>query len=141
MRDPFSQSNADKSSKRRIYTVVVLIAGTFLFYTIYLFNLQIVKGFVYKEKAKEVTQREIIIPAQRGEIFDRDYNLPLVENIESFAVEITPGEISNKLRNKIYGRICKLLDIKKSLILKKIPPKYYHLYQRGLKMRVGMGLS
>jgi len=138
VRDPFSKSNADKSSKRRIYTIVVLIAGIFLLYTVYLFNLQIVKGFVYKEKAKEVTRREIIIPAQRGEIYDRNYNLPLVENIESFAVEITPGEISNKLRNIVYDRISKLLDIKKSLILKKIPPKYYHLYQ-PIEIKSGIG--
>ena len=130
----------DRSSKLRIYTFAALIIFTFFVYTIYLFNLQIVKGLHYKKKAKEVTQREIVIPAQRGEIYDRNYNLPLVDNIESFAVYITPGEILSENRASIYNKISRLLDIKRNVIERKIPPKYRHLFQ-PIEIKSGVSYS
>jgi len=130
----------DRSSKLRIYTFAALIIFTFFVYSIYLFNLQIVKGLHYKEKAKEVTQREIVIPAQRGEIYDRNYNLPLVDNIESFAVYITPGEILSESRGSIYNKISRLLDIKRNVIERKIPPKYRHLFQ-PIEIKSGVSYS
>ncbi len=123
------RDNRNVSLKIRITSFAILIVVTFIIYIIYIFNLQIIKGREFKRKATEVTRREIIIPAQRGEIYDRNYDVPIAENKESFAVDIIPGDIPDKDKNKMFVKIAKLLNIDIKNIKKKIPKKYYHLYQ------------
>ncbi len=115
--------------KERIFIFLGIIVLIFIVYIIYLFNLQIVKGLEYKKKARNLTRREIIIPAQRGEIYDRNYDIPLVENVESFAISIIPGDIPDSEKIKIFKRLSRVLKIDVSYIEKKVPAKYYHLYQ------------
>jgi penicillin-binding protein 2 len=99
----------------------------FLFF--YLFVLQIVRGFEYRKKADEILKRDIPYVAQRGLIFDSNYDIPLVYNIDSFAVNIIPGDIPKGKIEDVFERCSRVLKMPVAEIRKKIPEKYYRLYQ------------
>ena len=82
-------SSLDKTS--RIFLLGILIFFGFVVYFYQLFYLQVIQGAEYRTQSKTISSQVNTIPAQRGEIFDRNANLPMVINTESFAVEITPG--------------------------------------------------
>lgn len=106
--------------------IVVLCAS----YGLYLFNLQVIRGAEYSAQARKYALQAVKIPAARGEIYDRTNEVPLVTNGEAFSVEIVPAEIGNSERDIVFARVAALLGIKVEDIRKKIPQKYYHLYQR-----------
>ena len=84
-------STIDKNS--RIIVLMLFLCISFLIYVYRLFSMQIINGSEYRTQSKTISSQVTTIPAQRGEIFDRNAILPMVINTESFAVEITPGEI------------------------------------------------
>ena len=86
--------HGERQQRRRFVVLTALFAGSIGFLVLYLFWLQIVKGFEFRQRARDVSQREMPIPAQRGEIFDRNADDPLVFNVDSFAVDVSPGEVS-----------------------------------------------
>ena len=108
----------------------VLIVALCASYGLYLFNLQVIRGAEYTAQARKYAEQAIKIPAARGEIYDRSNEVPLVTNGEAFSVEIIPAEMRNSERDIVFARVASLLGIKVEDIRKKIPPKYYHLYQR-----------
>jgi len=120
-------NNAD--NKLRLFILNLIIIASTIIIAFYLFYLQIIKGFEFKEKAINVTLREIPIPAQRGLIYDRNYNIPLVNNIDSFAVNMIPGYIDKKEREKIFESLSSALSISVDEIKRKVPTKYYGHYQ------------
>ncbi len=107
----------------------ILVIALCSVYVIYLFNLQVMRGNEFNVQAQKFALQAVKIPAARGEIFDRTNTLPLVTNEEAFSVEIIPAEISNAERDLIFARVASLTGIDIEDIRKKIPPKYYHLYQ------------
>ncbi len=115
--------------KRRLVTLGVLISGVFLILMGHLFYLQVIRGWEYKRRAREVARRELPIPAQRGEIYDRHNDMPLVVNQDSFAVDLIPGEVDAAQREEVFQKVARVLDVPVEDIRKDIPPKYYHLYQ------------
>ena len=126
MKKPFDTSEA--VTKERVIFVAGLIIAATLFYVIYLFSLQIVRGNEFKKMAEEVAQRVVEIEPQRGEIYDRNYDLPLVLNIDSFAVEIIPGELDETKLNQTYIDLAEILDMEVSEIREKIPSNYKQVY-------------
>ncbi len=117
------------SLKARTIGLAVLISGVFLILISHLFYLQVIRGMEFKLYATEVARRVIPIPAQRGEIFDRNYDLPLVVNKDSFAVDLIPGEVPKEEIHEIFKKLSKVLRLSVEEIEKRVPPKYYHLYQ------------
>ena len=115
--------------RRRFVFLTALFAGSIGFLVMYLFWLQIVKGFEFKQRARDVSQREVPIPAQRGEIFDRNADDPLVFNIDSFAVDVTPGEVAPTDMPDLLQSLSGILAVPLADIAKKIPPKNYRTYQ------------
>ncbi|HCM26047.1 MAG TPA: penicillin-binding protein 2 [Treponema sp.] len=101
----------------------------FIIYGIKLFSMQIMSGDFYKDKAKNIARRMTVTPAQRGEIFDRNYNLPMVLNIDSFAVNIIPAEIPDEKKGEVFASLSELLNIGIQQIERKVPKSSYHLYQ------------
>jgi len=95
----------------------------------YIFHLQITKGGEFKNRAHQVARRSIPIPAQRGEIFDRNHDKPLVINEDSFAVNIIPADLSDEQLTKVAEGLSPLLSMRPEQILKKVPPQYRNLYQ------------
>ncbi len=119
----------ERQLRRRLFVLTAVFAGSVGFLVLYLFYLQIVRGVEYRQKAKDVSQREAPIPAQRGEIFDRYADVPLVYNVDSFAVDVIPGEVKPSEMPSLFSRLGRILSIPESEIRKKIPPKNYSLFQ------------
>lgn len=115
-------------SKKRLLIGAIITGFFFLLYTAYLFSMQIVHGIEHKRRAEEVARRVIAIPAQRGEIYDRNYDVPLVMNIDSFALDIIPGEIDGRIQ-EIAERISTVIDVNPEEILQKIPDNSKNLFR------------
>ncbi|GAB1482795.1 hypothetical protein MASR2M78_16110 [Treponema sp.] len=113
----------------RMKVLQAIFIGIFVLYSLKLFSMQILSGEKYRARAQNIARRTTIIPSQRGEIFDRSFNVPMVLNIDSFAVNIIPAEIPKEAIPKIFLELSRLLNIPVSQIERKIPPEYYHLYQ------------
>ena len=123
------ETRAALSIRGRIYFLLLLVGAVFVVYVVHLFSLQIVKGLEYRNKARSVSQRVIPIPAQRGEIYDRNADVPIVLNIDSFAVDIIPAEIPKEQIPEIIARLAAVLEISVEEIQGKLDPKSYHLFQ------------
>lgn len=98
-------------------------------YVLNLFSMQIVQGEAYRTQSKNISQRSRRITAQRGEIFDRNGSVPMVLNIDSFAVDITPGEIPQEMVSTVLARLSSLIGIPASEIEKKIPATIRRSFQ------------
>ncbi len=116
-------------NKGRIIFLTLFCGSSILVYLIFLFNLQVIHGLEYEQRAKQVARRVLPVPAQRGEIYDRNFDIPLVTNIDSFAVSIIPAELSRDEINTLFERLSVILEIPVEKIEKEIPPNFYHLYQ------------
>src|SRR3989344_5708811 len=68
-------------------------------------------GDFYKNRAIVNTQKEVIIPAQRGLIVDR-FNKPLLRNVPSFSVSIDVGSfLRSKNINSIIPKLNEVLGL------------------------------
>ena len=108
-----------KSSKLLILLIIISIP--FVSFLFKLFSMQIINGDHYRLQSQTISSQVSIIPAQRGEIFDRNANMPMVINTESFVVNVTPGVIPSNRYDTVISRLAKFLNISKSAIDKKIP--------------------
>jgi penicillin-binding protein 2 len=118
--------NRDEGRIRILRIVFILI---FVVYSIRLFSMQILSGELYRSRAQNIARRTTVIPAQRGEIFDRNFSQPLVMNTDSFAVSITPAESPPEGIPALIGRVAEILGVSREQIERKIPVQYYYLYQ------------
>ncbi|HUX19643.1 MAG TPA: penicillin-binding protein 2 [Spirochaetia bacterium] len=124
-----SRRNTPEVIRQRIRSVILFVTASVGVYSICLFGLQVVNGPRYKQRAHEVSQRIIPIPAQRGEIFDRNYDDPLVTNQPSFAVDIIPAEIMGVGVNETLGRLGELLQVNVEDIRGHLPINMNGVYQ------------
>lgn len=107
--------------KNRIIILIVVIVLTVFVYIMYLAKMQILNFSEYQKRAKEVSSRESIILAQRGEIYDRNYDKALVTNIPSFAISVTPGELTNTEKEILIKNCQEVFDIDEDELREKIP--------------------
>lgn len=107
--------------KNRIY--IAFIFFIFFIILIRLFHLQIIKGETYNKLSEQNRVRIIKIPAPRGIIYDRN-GIPLVENIPSFSVSLSPEHLQN-IDIKILSKI---LNIPEEEIEHKIQKKSESIY-------------
>jgi penicillin-binding protein 2 len=121
--------NREERPLLRIRALQVVFIGVFVVYAIRLFGMQILSGDLYRSRAERIARRTTVIPAQRGEIYDRNFNVPMVLNIDSFAVTLVPAEVPRGQIATVFTRLSDLLGIPKSQFEKRVPPAYYHLYQ------------
>jgi penicillin-binding protein 2 len=128
---PFS-NNSDNGNPETGFRYVVIFGilfAIFAFYIVYLFSLQVIRGSEYQGKARRMSQQVVTIPAQRGEIYDRNATVPMVLNVDSFAVDIVPAELPRDRLDTVFQKLSGFLGIAVSDIRAKVPPAYYHLYQ------------
>jgi len=118
-----------ESQAQRINILKILIIAVFCIYSVKLFSMQILSGDVYLTIAQDMSSRTFSIPAQRGEIFDRNYSRPLVMNRDSFAVYITPAEVPRGSMEQVSEEVSKILKLDTNEITTRIPRQYYQLYQ------------
>jgi len=113
----------------RIIFIRILCIVIIMLYGWRLFSMQILEGDMYRSRAWNITRRTTVIPAQRGEIYDRYYSQPLALNSDSFAVNVTPGEVPREEMQELISRLAGILGISRDQIERKLPPQIYHLYQ------------
>ena len=122
-------SEREEGTGIRIIMLRFAIIGVMAIFTIRLFSMQILSGDLYRSRAQNIARQTTVIPAQRGEIYDRKYNQPLVSNTDSFVVNITPGEINIDDMPELILRVSEILGIPPDQIERRIPPSVYYLYQ------------
>lgn len=123
------KSAEDKLSKtEKVIILLLLFIILFIIYAYKLFSMQIIQGEHYKTQSQKISSQVTVIPAQRGEIFDRNADLPMVINTDSFAVEVIPGEIPPQKYDTVIQKLANYLGIPKSQIDKKIPKNIRRSY-------------
>lgn len=115
--------------RNRVRFIGLLVAACTGVYVIYLFGLQVVNGSQYKQRAHEVAQRTVPIPAQRGTIFDRNYDVPLASNQPSFAVDIIPAELLAGNASETIQALSGVLGVEASNIQAHLPVNAKSVYQ------------
>ncbi|GMO27160.1 MAG: penicillin-binding protein 2 [Termitinemataceae bacterium] len=128
----FSSNNFNDHSEKpegRILILQIVFIVVFVLYTAKLFSMQILNGDLYRSKAEDISRRTSVIPAQRGEIYDRTYTTPIVYNTDSFAVRIAPAEIKRDQLDNVITKVSEILNIPRSALIKKLPENYASLYQ------------
>ena len=122
----FSGNSLSKTGK-----VIILLFITSAFFVIYvfrLFSMQITNGEEYKTQSRTISSQISTLPASRGEIYDRNADMPLVINNDSFAVEVTPGEIPSSKYDTVMFKLAGYLGISKNQIDEKIPKNVRRSY-------------
>lgn len=125
-RELANNESLDKNAK--LVILLTFIVFSFVIYAYKLFSLQILNGDTYKKQSKNISSQVTIIPAQRGEIYDRKGTVPIVINSDSFAIELTPGEIPKGLYDTVATKLASLLGISKFDIDKKVPQSIRRSY-------------
>ncbi len=130
----------ERQQRRRFVFLMGLFVGGLGILALYIFWLQIVRGGEFTQRARDVSERETVLPAQRGEIFDRAADDPLVFNVDSFSVDIAPGEVASANLPGLFERLAKILSISVDDIAQKIPPRTYRQFQ-PIEVKGGVTLS
>ena len=121
-----SEDRLTKGAK--IFILLIVLVLFFIIYIYRLFSMQIVQGEQYRSQSQRISSQITVISAQRGEIFDRNALLPIVINTDSFAVEVTPGEIPKDRYDTVILKLAQYLGISKTDIDKKIPKNMRRSY-------------
>lgn len=108
----------------RFNVVTFVLIGCFIIYSLVLFRLQVLQGSKYKEKSDTIKSQTTVIASHRGQIYDRNNNLPLVINSDSFTVYLKPGEIPKDKYDTVALKLASYLDVSKSYIDKVVPEGY-----------------
>ena len=114
--DEFNQDRGfflEKKNKLIVFSLLVFFVV--LVYVIKLFSMQVIHGESFRDRAERISQRTKRIVAQRGEIYDRNATVPMVLNIDSFAVDITLGEIPRD-RRTLHSRVLQVFYTNRSKI-------------------------
>jgi len=125
----YNDDSRQGGSDKRIGLLRILLLGVVLIYSLRLFNMQILSGDQYRSHAQDISRRTVVLPSQRGEIFDRSFTQPLALNADSFAVSIVPAEIPRGHVSELIADVAAIIGVPAHEIEAKIPPRYYHLYQ------------
>ncbi|MDR0387079.1 MAG: penicillin-binding protein 2 [Treponema sp.] len=126
---PPNSDSSEEQSRSRLRILRIVFILIFIGYAVRLFGMQILSGEVYVARAQDIARRTAVIPAQRGEIYDRNFSRPLVLNADSFAVSITPAEVPRGEIADIISRVARILGVPREQIERRIPSQYYYLYQ------------
>lgn len=132
--------DGERLQRRRFFALTVLFSGGIGLLVVYLFTMQIVRGGVYRQRAKAVSSRETVIPAQRGDIFDRTADVPLVFNVDSFAVDLSPAEVPADELPRLLERLAAALSLPLEEVERKVPEKTWKSYQ-PIELRGGVPLA
>lgn len=95
---------------------------------IYLFVLQVIKGVEFEQLARQVAQRETVVPARRGRIYDASYTRPLVANRPAFSIDVTPAHVPGDMSD-LFAALGAVLDVSPQYLAGQVPPSERHLFQ------------
>ena len=107
--------------RERMFFLILVVCVVFAVFAGYLFSMQVTRWMEYQSRAWAVARRTSVVPALRGEIYDRNYDAPLATNVDSFAVSIVPAETDRQHLSQILSSLGKILGTDPQTLLKKIP--------------------
>lgn len=131
-------SKRGEVSRLRIGGFVLLLAVVPLLYAGHLFSLQVVDNYVYANRARQVARRSITLPAQRGEIYDRSYDVPVAANRDSFALYVNPANIPQGKDEEILRKLSAETGVSLERVQERVPPALYDTYR---EIEVAAGLT
>lgn len=134
------ESGLSLNKTLKISFLSLLITITFVAYGIKLYSLQVVEGKNYRERSQKISSQVKTIPANRGEIFDRNASLPLVINTDSFAVDLIPAEIPEGYYDTVSAKLASYLGITKKDVDKKVP-SYLRSSYNSIEIRANVPFS
>ena len=123
----FGTVNKRKLRNRLLFFGGIIFTAFFLF-VLHLFNLQIVENLVWEGKARAVAQRSEPLPSQRGLIWDRNYDVPLAVNSDSYSIQIVPAEITPLTPESLSKKLAETLDVDRENILHRLPSKWENVW-------------
>lgn len=123
-----TKSGVSLNKDFKLVVLSLVIVFSFALYTLKLFSMQVLEGEVYRQQSEDISSRVKTIPAQRGEIYDRNATVPMVVNTDSFAVDVIPGEIPQGKYDTVAAKLAEILDIDKKFIDSKIPANVRRSY-------------
>jgi penicillin-binding protein 2 len=106
---PATSGAAQKELKPRTWWMALIASIAFLVLAVRLYQLQILRGDEYKERADENFVKELRVPADRGFILDRRQQI-LVDSRPSYDVTLTPY-FCGKGCGDILGELASLLAL------------------------------
>lgn len=95
---------------RRLYAIASVLVLLLVVYGWRFFQMQVVEGYIYQDRAQETAQRSEPVFAQRGQIFDRNYDAPLASNRNSFTITVVPADLPRGAHEEIITRVALLFD-------------------------------
>ena len=131
----FDTTDIDRGVKIFLLTLIIVLA--FFVYTLRLFSMQGLEGENYQRQSRTISSQVNTLPAQRGEIFDRNAVLPMVINSDSFAVDLIPAEIPAGHYDAVATRLASFLGITKREIDRKVPGRLRRSYSQ-IEIRVNI---
>src|SRR5512138_1745067 len=106
---PSAPGAAQKDFRPRLVWATGIVAFAFLVLLGRLYQLQILQGDEYKEKADENFVKEIRQPADRGQVLDRNRRI-LVDSRPSYDVTLTPY-FCGKQCDDVLSRLATILQL------------------------------
>lgn len=123
-----SPSNTPSEYYGRLNLFYFFVIAIFILFIFRLFHLQIILSDVFRREAQIVSQRSVTIPAERGVIYDRNHDFPLVSNTDWFSVYITPVQAGDLER--VVNDISTLLKLDADNLYKKLTSSNIKSYNR-----------
>ncbi len=100
-----------------------------------LFNIQIIKGKEYRRLANAQHQKQITIPAKRGNIYDRQKRI-IAQDLEYYSFGCFPGKVKNP--DKVANIFAKHLKKNRNTYLKKIKKNGKFVWlERKVEKKIG----
>ncbi len=114
-----SKENTHTRRKKfwKFWLLMAIVNLGLLFVVVRLFQIQIIEGDKYKERAKRQHESKITLGSQRGNIYDRNGRL-LASTVKSYSLAADPTVLENK--NKVLSLLEQKLGISKSTLDDKI---------------------
>lgn len=94
----------------KLIALRLLIIALFGVLAMQLWNMQIVQGKQYQQRAENNRLRLLSIPPPRGVIYDRDGQM-LARNLPSFTAAIVPADLPVEKQDDVAARLAPLLDM------------------------------
>ena len=107
--------------RERMFFLILVVCVVFAIFAGSLFSMQVTRWMEYQSRAWAVARRTSVVPALRGEIYDRNYDAPLATNVDSFAVSIVPAETDRQHLPQMISHLAKILGTESQTLMKKIP--------------------
>ena len=106
--------------RARVMVLAVFIIFSWAGLCARLFQVQVLNGEHYQRAVLSQSQKKQVIPANRGNIYDRD-NRPLTRNIIHYTFSVNPSKVKNK--NELAVELSKRTGQPKEKYLEKLSSK------------------